>query len=88
MSIYGYFVSWIDTTDGDSHKDYGFVAAESRADAITEVENQYEGEYASVEEIGISTVQSEDENPAILDKYQIGFFVDTMEQNGYGEEGN
>lgn len=88
MGIYGYFVSWIDTTDGDSHKDYGFVAAESRADAVAAVENQYEGELASVEEIGISTIQSDDDNPAILDKYQIDFFVDAMKQNGYGEEGN
>lgn len=88
MTIYGYFVTWSDYTDGASHKDYGFVAAESRADAMEIIEGQYEGEWASVDEIGISSVTDEDDNPAILDHYQIGFFIDAMRQNGYEEEGN
>lgn len=87
MTIFGYFVTWTDYTDDASHKDYGLVAAESRAEAITNIENIYEGDYASVEEIGISNLDSED-NPAILDQNQIGFFIDAMRQNGYGEEGN
>lgn len=88
MIIYGYFVTWSDYSDGASHKDYGFVAAESRAKAMEIIEGQYEGEWASVDEIGISSVTDENDNPAILDNYQIGFFIDAMRQNGYGEEGN
>ena len=88
MTIFGYFVTWTDYTDSAVHKDYGLVAAESRANAITSVENIYGGDWASVEEIGISNLNSEDDDPAILDQNQIGFFIDTMRQNGYGEEGN
>jgi len=88
MNIFGYFVTWTDYTDGKSYKDYGFVAAESRAEAMRIVEEQYEGEYASVEEIGISSVTDENDNPVILDRYQIGFFLDAMKQNRYDEEGN
>lgn len=88
MAIYGYFVTWTDYTDRKSHKDYGFVAATSRAEAMENVEEQYEGEYASVDEIGISSVTGEYDNPVILDHYQIGFFLDAMKQNGYDEEGN
>ena len=88
MKIYGYFVTWTDYTDSKSHKDYGFVAANSRAEAIENVEEQYEGEYASVDEIGISSVTGENDNPVVLDHYQIGFFLDAMKQNGYDEEGN
>lgn len=88
MTIYGYFTSWTGHTDGKSHKDYGFVAAESRAEAMEIVEEQYEGDWASVDEIGISNVTGEDENSTILDHYQIDFFFDAMKQNGYDEEGN
>lgn len=88
MTIYGYFVTWTDYTDGKSNKDYGFIAAESRAEAMEIVEEQYEGDWASVEEIGISNVTGEDDNSALLDRYQIDFFIDAMRQNGYGEEGN
>lgn len=88
MTIFGYFVTWTDDTDGTSHKNYGLVTAKSRADAIADVENMYEGEWASVEEIGISNIDSVDDNSTILDQYQIGFFIDAMKQNGYDEEGN
>ena len=88
MTIFGYFVTWTDYTDGTSHKDYGLVAAESRADAIVDVEKMYEGDWASVEEIGISSLNPEDDNSPILDQNQIDFFIDAMRQNGYGEEGN
>lgn len=88
MTIYGYFVTYTDYTDGTSHKDYGIVVAESRADATAIIEEQYDGEWASIEEVGISSIVDEDDNPAILDKYQIGFFIDAMKQNGYNEEGN
>lgn len=88
MTIFGYFVTWTDYTDSASHKDYGLVTAESRAEAIGIVEGFYDGDWASVEEIGISNLNSEDDNSAILDQYQIGFFIDAMRQNGYGEEGN
>lgn len=88
MTIYGYFITWTDYTDDKSHKDYGFVAANSRAEAMEIIEEQYEGEYASVDEIGISNVIDENDNPMILDHYQIGFFLDAMKQNGYDEEGN
>lgn len=88
MAIYGYFVTWTDYTDDKSHKDYGFVAAESRAEAMEIVEEQYEGEYASIDEIGISNVTDENSSSVTLDHYQIGFFIDAMKQNGYDEEGN
>jgi len=88
MTIFGYFVTWSDYTSGNSHKDYGLVVAESRAEAMGIVEEQYEGDWASVEEIGISNLNSEDDNPAIVDQNQIDFFIDAMRQNGYGEEGN
>lgn len=88
MTIFGYFVTWTGDTDGVSHKDYGLIAAESRADAITSVEIMYGGDWASVEEIGISNLNSEEDNPAIVDENQIDFFIDAMRQNGYGEEGN
>lgn len=87
MTIYGYFVTWSDYTDSASHKDYGIVVAESRADATAIIEEQYDGEWASIEEIGISSIVDEDDNPAILDKYQLGFFIDAMKQNRYDEEG-
>lgn len=88
MTIFGYFVTWTDYTDSASHKDYGLVVAESRAEAMEIVEELYEGDWASVEEIGISNLNSEDDNPAIVDQNQIDFFIDAMRQNGYGEEGN
>ena len=88
MNMFGYFVTWTDCTDGASHKDYGFVTAESRAEAMEIIEDQYEGEWASIDEIGISNVTDKEDNPAILDQNQIGFFIDAMRQNGYGEEGN
>ena len=88
MTIFGYFVTWTDYTDSASHKDYGLVAAESRAEAMEIVEGFYDGDWASVEEIGISNLNSEDDNPAIVDQNQIDFFIDAMRQNGYGEEGN
>lgn len=82
MSIYGYFVTWSDRNDGASHKDYGFVAAESRAEAVGTVEEQYETSWASVEEIGISSF-NDDEDNAVIDQNQIEFFIDAMKQNGY-----
>lgn len=88
MSIYGYFITWSDDTSEKSYKDYGLVAAESRADAIEHVEKMFEGAWGSIEEIGISSINSEDDDPAILDQHQIEFFIDAMKQNGYGEEGN
>lgn len=88
MAIYGYFVTWTDYTDDKSHKDYGFVAANSRAEAMEFVEGQYEGEYASIDEIGISSVTDENDSSVVLDHYQVGFFLDAMKQNGYDEEGN
>lgn len=87
MTIYGYLVTYTDHTDYKEYKDYGFVAAESRADAVQEVENEYLGDYATIEEISVHSVV-DDENSYMIGKYQIDFFIDAARQNGYGEEGN
>lgn len=87
MSIFGYFVTYTNYDDGVSRKTHGFVAAESRAEATEIIEEQYDTDWSSIEEIGISNVTSDDDNPAMLDEYQIGFFLDAMRQNGYSEEG-
>lgn len=88
MNIFGYFVTYTNYDDGISRKGYGFVAAESRAKATEIIEEQYDTDWSWVEEIGISNVTSDDDNPAMLDEYQISFFIDAMRQNGYSEEGN
>lgn len=85
--IYGYLVTYTDGTNSKTYKDYGFVTAETRADAIREIENWYDNTYATIDEISIHTVTDE-ENSCLLDKYQIEFFVDAAKQNGYDEEGN
>ncbi len=89
MTIYGYFVTCTDHDNGNSLKDYGFIAAESRAEAIANVEEEYENDYFTITEIGVTKLHDEDdEKSAMLDKCQIGFFLDAMRQNGYDEEGN
>ena len=91
MTIYGYFVTYTDYNDsviGTNHKDYGFVAADSRANAIAIVENMYEDEMLTIDEVGLTQISDEDDNPAILNHFQIEFFTNTMKQHGYDEEGN
>lgn len=88
MTIYGYFVTYTDYNDGSSHNDYGLITAESRADAIANIEDEYENAHTTITEIGVTSIHGDDENTAMLDHYQIGFFLDAMKQNGYDEEGN
>lgn len=91
MSIYGYFLTYTDYSEslfGTTRKDYGFVAAASRAEALATIEKRYETESIFANEIGISVINDDDENPAVLDQFQINFFRDAMRQNDYEVEGN
>ena len=84
MTIYGYLITYSDETDGKEHKCYGLIAAESRADAIRDLEDSYDCSYAHIVEISLHSI-TDDETPNIMDNYQIGFFVDAAKQNGYEE---
>lgn len=88
MTIYGYFVTYTDYNDSSSHKDYGLIAAENRANAIANIEDEYENAYSTITEIGVTSIHDDDEKTEMLDRYRIGFFLDAMKQNGYDEEGN
>lgn len=87
MTIYGYLITYSDETDGKEHKCYGLIAAESRADAIRDLEDCYDATYAHIVEISLHSV-ADDETPNIMDNYQINFFVDAAKQNGYEEGEN
>lgn len=82
MKIFGYLISYFDYTDGESHKSYGLVPAANMADATATVENEYDFDPFMVEELTIVNLM-DDEESAVVDQYQLGFFVDAAKQNGY-----
>ena len=82
MKIYGYLIRYFDYTDSESHKSYGLVPATNMADATATVENEYDFDPFMVEELTIVNLM-EDEESAVVDQYQLGFFVDAAKQNGY-----
>lgn len=87
MTIYGYLITYSDETDGKEHKCYGLIAAKSRADAIRDLEDFYDGDYAHIVEISLHSV-TDNETPNVMDNYLIHFFVDAAKQNGYEEGEN
>ncbi len=83
MTIYGYFVTYTYFGDDASHKDYGLIAAENRADAITNIEDDYENAYSTITEIGVTTIHDvDDDKTSMLNSNLIDFFIDAMKQNG------
>ncbi len=82
MKIYGYLIQYFDYTDSESHKSYGLVPATNMADATATVENEYDFDPFMVEELTIVNLM-EDEESAVIDQYQLGFFIDAAKQNGY-----
>lgn len=82
MKIYGYLIQYFDHTDSESHKSYGLVPATSMSDATAKVEDEYDFDPFMVEELTIVNLM-DDEDTAVIDQYQLGFFVDAAKQNGY-----
>lgn len=82
MKIFGYLVRYFDHTDSESHKSYGLVPATSMADATAKVEDEYDFDPFMIEELTIVNIM-DDEDTAVVDQYQLGFFVDAARQNGY-----
>ena len=87
MKIYGYLIKYFDHTDSESHKSYGLVPATSMADATAKVEDEYacDFEVFEIEEMTIVNIMDEEES-AVVDQYQLGFFIDAAKQNGYDAE--
>lgn len=85
MKIYGYLIQYFDYTDSESHKSYGLVPAASMADATATIENEYDLDPFTIEDLTIVNLMDEEES-AVVDQYQLGFFFDAAKQNGYGED--
>lgn len=82
MKVYGYLIAYDE--DYRTVKTYGFVAANSRAEAVVQVEEDYAD--FNISEIAIHDVADTDTNT--VDEYEIGFFIDAAKENGYTTEGN
>ena len=52
------------------------------ADATAKVEDEYDFDPFMIEELTIVNLM-DDEDTAVVDHYQLGFFVDAAKQNGY-----